>query len=213
MNSILSLTNLKFLLSGLGLTLYIALVTILLSLVFGIILAMMKRSSIKPLSLLSNIYIEIFRNTPLLLWILAIRFIVRIGAVNSGILALTLFTSAIVAEVVRGGLNSIKLGQFEAAYSQGFNGFQTMFYIILPQAIRNMLPSLLSQFITVVKDTSFLWAVGIEELTGKGMILMGSFATADQVFLLFALLAFIYFSINFTLALVIKTQASKVVLS
>lgn len=213
MNSILSLTNLKFLLSGLGLTLYIALVTILLSLVFGIILAMMKRSSIKPLSLLSNIYIEIFRNTPLLLWILAIRFIVRIGAVNSGILALTLFTSAIVAEVVRGGLNSIKLGQFEAAYSQGFNGFQTMFYIILPQAIRNMLPSLLSQFITVVKDTSFLWAVGIEELTGKGMILMGSFATADQVFLLFGLLAFIYFSINFTLALVIKTQASKVVLS
>jgi putative glutamine transport system permease protein len=209
MRSILTPVNIKFLLNGLGLTLYIAVITIVLSLVLGIVLAVMRNSSIKILNRISTIYIELFRNTPLLLWILAMRFLVRIGAVNSGILALTLFTASIIAEIVRGGLNSIKIGQYEAAYSQGFSEVQVLAHIILPQAIRNMMPSLLSQFVTVIKDTSFLWAAGIEELTGRGMILMGSFATSDQVFMLFILLSLIYFIINFILSTIIRSQQFK----
>lgn len=209
MQAILTPVNIRFLLNGIGLTLYISVITIILSLLIGIVLAVMKNSSYKVLNQISGTYIEIFRNTPLLLWILAMRFLVRIGAVNSGILALTLFTSSIIAEIVRGGLNSIKTGQYEAAYSQGFSEMQVLIYIVLPQAIRNMLPSLLSQFITVIKDTSFLWAVGIEELTGKGMILMGSFAKAEQVFMLFSILYLTYFTLNFILSILIRSQQFK----
>ena len=205
-SSVFTDVNMKFLIKGLGLTLYIAIITIALSIVFGIILAVLKRSDVKALRKLSTAYIELFRNIPLLLCILTMRFLVPLPALYTGILALTLFTSAIIAEIISGGLNSIKPGQYEAAYSQGFSKFQTLIYIVLPQAVTNMLPSLLSQFITVIKDTSFLWAVGIEELTGKGMILMGSFGTSTQVFILFAALMAMYFTINFLLSLVVRSK-------
>lgn len=205
-SSVFTFVNMRFLLKGLGLTLYIAIITIALSIVFGIILALLKRSETKILSKISTAYIELFRNIPLLLCILAMRFLVPLPALYTGILALTLFTSAIIAEIISGGLNSIKPGQYEAAYSQGFSKFQTLRYIVLPQAIANMIPSLLSQFITVIKDTAFLWAVGIEELTGKGMILMGSFGTSTQVFTLFAALMVMYFTINFMLSLVVRSK-------
>lgn len=204
--SVFTGANMLFLLQGLGTTLFIALTSIALSIVFGILLAVGKDGSNRIVSRLCSMYIELFRNIPNLLVILAMRFIVPMKAVNTGILSITLFTSAVIAEIVRGGLNSIKKGQYEAAYSQGFSKAGTLFHIVLPQAIRNMLPSLLSQFITVIKDTSFLWAVGIEELTGKGMIIMGRFANGAQVFLLFATLLGIYFCVNFLLSLAVRTQ-------
>jgi len=201
--------NLLFLMGGLGTTLFIALTSIIFSIFFGILLAVGKRSSTRIVSILCSAYIEFFRNVPNLLVILAMRFIVPMRAINTGILSVTLFTSAVIAEIVRGGLNSITKGQYEAAYSQGFSKTATLLYIILPQAVRNMLPSLLSQFITVIKDTSFLWAVGIEELTGRGMIIMGRFANGAQIFLLFATLLGIYFCVNFALSLLVRTQKAK----
>lgn len=209
METVFTLTNLKFLLQGLLTTLYIAGVSIALSIVFGILLALGKSGRSQLASRLCGAYITFFRNIPNLLVILAMRFIVPMKAIDTGILSMTLFTSAVIAEIVRGGLNSIRYGQYEAAYSQGFSRAGALRYIVLPQALRNMLPSLLSQFITVIKDTSFLWAIGIEELTGKGMIIMGSFASGEQVFLLFGLLLAIYFTVNFSLSLVIRTQRAK----
>ncbi len=208
-STVLTPSNIKFLLSGLGTTLYIALVSIAFSIVFGILLALAKDGHHRVLRRFSIMYIDFFRNIPNLLVILAMRFIVPMKAVDTGILSITLFTSAVIAEIIRGGLNSVKKGQYEAAYSQGFSRTKTLLYIVLPQAIRNMLPTLLSQFITVIKDTSFLWAVGIEELTGKGMIIMGSFATGSQIFMLFAVLMLTYFTVNFLLSLLIRTQKSK----
>lgn len=209
LQTIFSADNLRFLLSGLQTTLLIAVITIALSLFFGTVLGLVRNYDKGIFGKLAAVYIEVFRNTPLILWILAIRFLVPIPAFYSGILSLSMFTTAIMAEIIRGGLNAINKGQFEAAYTQGFGFFQTLRLIIIPQCFRNIVPSLLSQVITTVKDTSFLWAVAIEDFTGKGMILMGRFASSTQVFILFAFMAAVYFIINFTLSSVVRRQNAK----
>lgn len=213
MSDIFSVTNLKFLLEGIKVTIFIAIATIILSSIFGTILGILRTYFNGMLGKIATIYIEIFRNTPLLLWILAIRFLVPIKPLASGILSMTLFTTAIVAEIVRGGLNSVKKGQMEAGLSQGFSKVQILRYIILPQAFKNMVPALLSQVTTIIKDTSFLWVVGIEEFTGKGMILMGSFRTSSQVFALFGFIAASYFIINFLISYFVRLRRRKTALA
>ena len=120
-------------------------------------------------------------------------------------LAFTLFTSASVAEIVRGGLASVPHGQYEAAKSQGFSAVQTYVVIILPQALRNMVPALLSQFVTTIKDTSYLWgAMALQELMGRGMILMNSYNSTTQIFAIFGIMALIYFVVCFTLSQIVR---------
>ncbi len=209
MAEIFTPVNLKFLFNGLKLTMLIAGSSMLLSLIFGTILAIARNYGRGLIAAVATIYIELFRSTPNLLWILAIRFLVPIEPMYSGILSFTLFTSAVVAEILRGGFNAVGKGQFEAAYSQGFTFLQTLWYIIMPQCFKYSVPALLSQIITVVKDTAFLWTVSIEEFTGKGMILMGSFGTTAQVFTLFGFMALIYFVINFMLSIIVRGLQKK----
>ena len=96
-------------------------------------------------------------------------------------------------------------GQYEAAHSQGFSAPQMYLYIILPQALRNMVPALLSQFVTTIKDTSYLWgAMALQELMGRGMILMNSYNSTVQIFAIFALMALIYFVVCFTLSQIVR---------
>lgn len=197
--------NMQFLLQGLGMTLAISAVAILCSVVLGTFISVLRTSGSRILSAIATVYIEIFKNTPLLLWIMFTFFVAQLPPLGAAVLAFTLFTSASVAEIVRGGLASVAFGQFEAAKSQGFSTAQVYMLIILPQALRNMIPALLSQFVTTIKDTSFLWgAMAVQELMGRGMILMNSYNSTEQIFTIFGLMALLYFVVCFTLSQIVR---------
>lgn len=198
---VLTVNNLLFILKGLWLTLQISFISIVLSTIFGTILAVMRNGKNKLLKLIASIYIEFVRNVPNLLWIFTIFLVFQIKSTPAGIISFTVFTSAALAEIIRGGLNAIDPGQTEAGLSQGFTQFQILRYIILPQAIRKMLPAIISQFVTVIKDTSLLYSViALQELFGSAQILMGRYFEAEQVFALYLLVAAIYFLINFAIS-------------
>ncbi|MCB5954279.1 MULTISPECIES: amino acid ABC transporter permease [unclassified Enterococcus] len=193
--------NLRFLWDGLSLTLFISFSAIALSTIFGTILAVLRNKKGGPLKLLASIYIEVVRNIPNLLWIYVIFLIFKIKSTPAGIVSFTVFTTAALAEIIRGGLNGVDKGQKEAARSQGFSNFQILLYIVLPQAIRNVLPAIISQFVTVIKDTSFLYSViALQELFGKSYILMGRYVQTAQVFTIYGLVALIYFTVNFAIS-------------
>ena len=198
---VLSPTNLTFLLNGLGLTVYLSAIIIVLSTVLGTILAVMRNGKNAPLRWMASIYIEFVRNVPNLLWIFTIFLVFQLKSTQAGLTAFTVFTSAALAEIIRGGLNSIDTGQTEAGLSQGFTQFQILIYIILPQAIRKMLPSIISQFVTVIKDTSLLYSViALQELFGASQILMGRNFETTAVFTLYVVIALVYFAINFAIS-------------
>ena len=194
-----------FLMKGLGMTLLIASVSILLSFVFGAILGIARFSHKGLGSKLASLYVDTVRNIPLLLFILSFRFLMPSYALGfkipfkpvvSAILAMTVFTSAMVAEIIRGGLNAIPKGQWEAAASQGFTSYKTMVHIILPQAVKKILVPMMGQFVTCIKDTSFCQVVGISELMMNATIIMGKFKYARQVIVLYALVALMYYLMN-----------------
>ncbi|HHL0518911.1 TPA: amino acid ABC transporter permease, partial [Streptococcus agalactiae] len=188
MSSVLTLTNILFLLQGFGLTLYISFISILLSMFFGTLLAIMRNSKNPIWKLIASIYIEFVRNVPNLLWIFIIFLVFQMKSVSAGITSFTIFTSAALAEIIRGGLNGVDKGQTEAGLSQGFTYLQVFIIIIFPQAFRKMLPAIISQFVTVIKDTSLLYSViAIQEIFGKSQILMGRYFEAGQVFTLYAI--------------------------
>lgn len=208
--ALLTWTNLRFLLEGLGLTLVISALSIACSVVLGAVISIMRGSRLRVMRGTSIAYVELFKNTPLLLWIMFTFFVAQLPPLPAAVVAFTLFIAASVAEIVRGGLASVPAGQYEAARSQGFSAPQMYVLIILPQALRNMVPALLSQFVTTIKDTSYLWgAMALQELMGRGMILMNSFNSTVQIFAIFGLLALIYFAVCFTLSQFVRAYQKR----
>lgn len=204
---------LTYLLGGAWLVIELSVVIVICSIFFGLILALLRSYDKFILGKLAGIYIEIFRNTPNLMWVLICYVYAPMPtAFLRCSFAFVLFTSATIAEIIRGGLNSIPRGQFEAAASQGFNFVQTLVYIILPQCFQNIVPTLLSQVITVVKDTSFLSMVAVAELmfrSRNALALLprytGQTVGIQQVAVIFGFAALIYFDINFTLSCVVRS--------
>ncbi|MGT2674239.1 amino acid ABC transporter permease [Streptococcus rupicaprae] len=201
MSNVLTPTNLAFLLKGLWLTLKLSFIIIILSTVIGTVLAVMRNSKTKVFKWIASIYIEFVRNVPNLLWIFTIFLVLQLKSTQAGITSFTVFTSAALAEIIRGGLNAIDHGQTEAGLSQGFTQLQILQYIVLPQALRKMLPAMISQFVTVIKDTSLLYSViALQELFGASQILMGRNFETTAVFTLYITIAVIYFVINFSIS-------------
>lgn len=198
--------NVSFLMNGLKLALLISVSVVILSVIFGTVLGLLRSYEKKFFGKIAGAYIELFRNTPLLLWMLACSFLIPGSTITvKGSLALFLYTSAVVAEIIRGGLNAIPKGQFEAAHSEGFSFMQTLRYIVLPQCFKKIIPSLLSQVITTIKDTSFLAGLGIMEFTRSGQVILGKVTKTSEVFMIYAFLALVYFIICFTLSSVVRS--------
>ena len=158
-------------LGGVGLTLYLAVVALALSFLGGLILGLLSVSRNRVIKWGSKAVIQSIRGMPLLMVIFWMFFLLPamlgggISAAWTIIVALTLFTSAYMSEIVRAGITGIPKGQMEAAISTGLSYGQAMFYIILPQALRNMIPSFVNQFVSMIKDTSLAFIVGVSELT------------------------------------------------
>lgn len=205
--------NVLFMLDGLKVTIAISIGAILLSLFFGTIMAMIRHfchGKAIIFSRLAGAYIEFFRCTPNILWILWIRFTIKGNPTVLAIFACTLFTTAVVAEIVRGGLNGIPKGQFESAASQGFSFFQTIFYIILPQTYKSIIPAMLSQVITIIKDTSFLKVVDIAEFMRNSSVVMGSLRMPAQIITLYGFIALTYFVICFSLSCAVRYYQKRI---
>lgn len=154
---------------GLESTALTALFGLILALVIGIVLGLFATSGKKPLAFIARVYVEVIQNTPVLLQMCFLYYALAfsdlsIGIINTGILTLGIYHGAYVAEVVRAGIESIPRGQFEAAASQGFGYLGRMYYIILPQSIKIILPPMVNQVVNLIKNTSCLYIVGGTDL-------------------------------------------------
>lgn len=150
-------------------TLETAIIGIILSLIIGIIIGLMGTSSNKIFRTINRIYVEVIQNTPLLLQLCVFYYILafsgyKVSILFAGIISLGIYHGAYMAEVFRAGINSIPRGQFEAATSQGFNYVQRMYYIILPQSIKIILPPMVNQIVNLIKNTSCLYIIGGSDL-------------------------------------------------
>ena len=167
------LTNLQFLISGFNTTIYISVISIFFSMLIGLIVALPSLATNKILSSFNIVYVEIVRAIPLLvliLWIyygLPIMLGISFSPFVSGIIALAISDSAFQAEIFRAGINSIHKGQHEASSSLGLDFWNKMRFIILPQAVKTILPALGNQFVYVLKMSSLVSIIGIADLTRK----------------------------------------------
>ncbi len=208
---IFNATNLVYIMGGFLKTIEISALAIVCSIVLGTVLALVKSYAPRPLSLLVSAYIELFRCTPNLLWILFIYFTVQGSDILISVLAFTLFTSAVMAEIVRGGLNSVPDGQFEAARSQGFGFFSSMVFIILPQTFRAIIPALFSQCTTVIKDSSYLSGINVAEFMYTTNVVMAHAVELSQVLALYGFVFLLYFALNFGISLLVRAYQRRVV--
>lgn len=197
-----------FFLEGAGNTLIIAFFSVLFGAVLGTLMATMRMSRIKPLRWLATAYIEFVRGTPLMIQLMFIfyglpmtgiqipniSFIPNFPRFAAGIFAMSMNSCAYVAEIIRSGIQAVDKGQTEAARSLGFRQSQTMRLVILPQAIKNILPALGNEFVTVIKESSIVSVIGIADLM---------FRTNDAASLTYyqleslAIAAVIYFILTF----------------
>jgi len=172
-NNVEGLTNLKFLVSGMGVTIYISVISIVISMILGFVVAIPSLAKNKFLTYINIGYVEIVRAIPLLVLILWIYYGLPImtglsfSPFVSGIIALAISESAFQAEIFRAGINSIKKSQWEAGSSLGLTFYKRLRLVILPQAIKNILPALGNQFVYVLKMSSLVSIIGIADLTRK----------------------------------------------
>lgn len=170
----------KYIVEGLGVTLQVTFFAVIIGIVIGFLIAIVrstydKTGKLKVLNVICKIYLTVIRGTPVVVQLLIIYFVifasVDINKVVVAIMAFGLNSGAYVAEIFRSGIMSIDNGQFEAGRSLGFNYVQTMIYIIMPQAFKNVLPALGNEFIVLLKETSVSGYIALQDLTKGGDII------------------------------------------
>lgn len=203
-------------LSGLWGTLWISAVTVLLGLVLGMLVALMRMSRSKLLNAVSGVYIEVLRGTPILLqlyffWIGLPKLVpFELSDTQCIVVALAVNASAFISEIIRAGIAAVDKGQWEAARSIGLSETYVMTHVILPQAVKNILPALCNEFISTVKGTSLASVFFVGEL-------MTSFKTVQSATFLalqsLTIVGVIYFILNFVLSRLLKILERRLMVS
>ena len=193
------------LLQGLLVTLEISVLSLVCTLVLGLTAALFRLSASFTARALARGYLELIRNTPLLIQIFFVYFVLSpvldIGAFASAVLALSLFEGAYATEILRAGIVSLHRGQWEAAHSLGLGAFDTYRYVILPQAVRRVLPPLAGQAISLIKDSSLVSTIAIYDLTMQGQKIVSETFLAFEIWFT---VAAIYLVMTFGLSLAVR---------
>ncbi len=196
---------LPLLLEGAKITIYIAALSCTFGLTFGTLLALAQTSGNKLLHALVTLYVTIIRGTPMLIQIAFFYYAIlpalniSISALYAAIIAIGINSSAYISQVIRSGILSVSKGQIEAARTLGLNGFQITRYIVLPQALQVVIPSLGNEFITLIKDSSLAYTIGVVELYKQGITMKSNTFDAMTTFTAVAL---IYLVITTVLSLI-----------
>jgi glutamate/aspartate transport system permease protein len=200
---------------GMVFTVTLTLIAMTGGIIFGTLLAMMRLSSLKPVSWIAGAYVNLMRSIPLVLvifwffflvpyigaWIIGAREPVRVGAFLSAAITFTMFEAAYYCEIMRAGIQSIARGQVWSGYALGLNYWQTMGYIVLPQAFRNMVPVLLTQTIILFQDTSLVYVISATDFLGAA----SKVANRDyRLVEMYTFVAVVYFIISYSLSLLVK---------
>ncbi|KRK48815.1 amino acid ABC transporter permease [Secundilactobacillus kimchicus] len=197
--------NMRYLIEGLGVTVLVSVASIIGSYVIGAILGIIRYVNIRFLSPLVGLFIDIIRNLPLLL----IIFFTYFGLPNLGlrpssiwatIIAMVIFESTMLAEIVRSGIQAVPKGQMEGARASGLSYWQAMWHIILPQAMKKMIPAIVSQFISLIKDTSLATIIVLPDLMHNAQIIYGQ--NTNYILPMFLMLAIMYFIVCYILSVI-----------
>jgi glutamate/aspartate transport system permease protein len=205
--------SLPFIRDGLLFSLRLTLIAMTGGIVLGTLLALSRLSSIKPLSLAAGAYVDTMRSIPLvmvILWFfLVIPFLTGkpVGAETSALITFTAFEAAFYCEIMRSGIQSVPRGQVLAAQALGLSPAQAMLHVVLPQALRNMLPVLLTQSIVLFQDTSLVYAIGAKDLLKAADVVGKNYNRPVEMIVLSAL---IYFAICFSLSLAVRRLQQRV---
>ena len=185
------------LMQGLRMTLIISISSILFAMVIGLVVSLMRLSGVKVLDLISKTYVDIIRGTPLIIQAFFLYFGVpdllniRIDNLTAGIIIMSLNAGAYMSEVFRGGILSVPYGQTEAARSLGLSNAKTMRKVIIPQAVKNMVPAFINQMIISLKDTSLLSVIGRGELTQRGQIVVAATYNSFEIYFIIGVMYFV----------------------
>ena len=178
LNIDLMINSIPWLIVGAGITIQITAISVAIGLVIGMFVGVARVSNIRPLRWLAAVYVDFLRGTPLLVQIFLIYFALpvllgnRVDPFIAAITACGINSGAYIAEIFRAGIQAIDDGQMEAGRSLGMTWWQTMWYIIIPQAFRNIVPPLGNEFIALLKDSSLVSVIGFEELTRRGQLII-----------------------------------------
>ena len=196
-------------LEGMACTVTLSALTVIFGFVLALVLALMRMSKVAPLRWAATVYVEVFRATPMLVQVFIVYYIlladiplpsfklfgfIRFERMVPGVIALSMNSAAYLSEIIRSGIQSIDQGQSEAARSLGMSPVQTMRYIVLPQAIKNILPAIANEFVTIIKESSICYTIGVQDImSAVKSAQMAAFTIAEPLLIAAA----IYFCLTF----------------